>query len=513
MKKIKNIFIGVAMLCSLPLCAQQIDPMTRAMLKSYEELLRQDPKDYMTLYDRAAKYFQLSLYDKAFADITKALEYTPAKETEMAIQELSLLADIDIATKNYSGALTAIDKALGLSPDNYPNLYKKGNIQLYLNQPEEAYKTFQKMQRLKSRSQEAFFGMAKASIMMDKTADAESLMKEAQAADPSNYITYCRLGDLYSDMKQYEQAANSYIMAFSLANNPQRPLEGLLELAKKDYPSVGSAIDYNINRTENKSPYYFLKGYLAYNGGYYSDAENAAEKLIAQANGREGSSYSLLAKSQFALNDLENALKNVNQALQTDDKFENRLLKAQILNAYGQPAAALLEAKQALELEPTSTEAAVEAAKAMISNGNNSGAIEYLNEAVMSDPENILPLMLRGYVYDTLLGNSKQSVADYTRASMIETEEFPQIAYKALAKAKAGKLMDANTIIEKAISDKANDKEALYYAAVYYSQTGNLEKGKELLDRALQRGYQNKYNIESDKTANLNISPIRHLVK
>lgn len=513
MKKLKMMFIGAAMLCTLPMVAQQIDPMTRAMLKSYEELLRQDPKDYMTLYDRAAKYYQLSQYDKAFADITKALEYTPAKEGEMAIQELSLLADINIATKNYSGALTAVDKALALNPDNYPNLYKKGNILLYLNQPEEAYKSFQKMQRLKSRSQEAFFGMAKASIMMEKISDAEEMMKEAQAADPSNYITYCRLGDLYTDMKQNEQAANNYIMGFSLANNPQRPLEGLVNIAKIDYPAVASAIDYNINRTENKSPYYFLKGYLAYNGGFYKEAESAAEKLISQSNGREGSSYALLAKAQLALNKPEEALKNINQALQTDDKFENHLLKAEILNAYGQPAAALLESKRALEFEPTSTEATLEAAKSQINNGNGNEAIEYLNEAVMSDPDNILPLMYRAYVYDKILGNTKQSVSDYTRASMMEEEEFPQIAYKALAKAKAGKLMDANAIMEKAIAEASTDKEALYAAAIYYSQTGNLEKGKEMIDRAKQLGYQNEYNLKADNTANLNISPIRYLLK
>ena len=45
---------------------------------------------------------------------------------------------------------------------------KKGNVALYLNRPEDAYESFAAMQRLKSRSQEAFFGMARADIMMDK---------------------------------------------------------------------------------------------------------------------------------------------------------------------------------------------------------------------------------------------------------------------------------------------------------------------------------------------------------
>ncbi|MDE6217658.1 MAG: hypothetical protein K2F64_01505, partial [Muribaculaceae bacterium] len=129
--------------------SQQIDPLTKAMLSGYDELLKENPKDYQTYYERAAQYYQLSLYDRAFNDIAKALEFTPAKEAAMVAQEYSLLSDIAVAAKDYQKALTAIERALAISPDSYADLYRKGNVLLYLNQPQEAYNTFKSMQRLK----------------------------------------------------------------------------------------------------------------------------------------------------------------------------------------------------------------------------------------------------------------------------------------------------------------------------------------------------------------------------
>ena len=54
------------------------------MLRGYQEILNENPKDYTTLYQRATQYYNLSMYDEALVDIIKALDYTPEKRKSCA---------------------------------------------------------------------------------------------------------------------------------------------------------------------------------------------------------------------------------------------------------------------------------------------------------------------------------------------------------------------------------------------------------------------------------------------
>ena len=135
--------------------AQQIPPLAKAMLDGYTAVLAQDPKDYQTLYERAAQYYSLSLYDQALLDVSKAIQYTPSKETALLAQEYSLLADIRLEEKEYGKALEAVESALTYAPESYADIYKKGNICLHLKRPDEAYASFSRLHRFKTRSQDA----------------------------------------------------------------------------------------------------------------------------------------------------------------------------------------------------------------------------------------------------------------------------------------------------------------------------------------------------------------------
>lgn len=142
MMNIRNLLIGSAICVAMAGNAQQINPMTRAVLNGYQEVLDENPKDYQTLYERAGQYYRLDMYNEALVDIIKAIDYTPAKETIMKSNEYSLLADIYIQTKEYEKALSAVQSALDITPGDYALVYKKGNICLYLKKGEEAYRTF-----------------------------------------------------------------------------------------------------------------------------------------------------------------------------------------------------------------------------------------------------------------------------------------------------------------------------------------------------------------------------------
>lgn len=502
------LLLGAAFACP----AQQINPITRAMLNGYNELLKENPKDYLTLYDRAAQYYQLSLYDDAQNDLIKAIEYTPTKEKDLRLSELTLMADVATETKNYDLALQSINEALEMNPGNYANVYKKGNILLHLDRPEEAYRVFSSMQSMKSRSQEAYFGMAKACIMQKNFTEAEDLMKEAENADPSNYLTYCRLGDLFMDMEQPENAATNYLVAFNLSGDSQRPLDSLIELANKNYGAVATALDFAIEKSDNKIPNLFLKGNIACESGHYSQAEAAFTQLLEYPEAHISSVYAQQAIALLGQNKIDEAQESIDKAIKLDNRAADYLTKSVIELALGKPAEAVMDAAVASQDGSVAAEALTQKAEAQIALGDSKGAIESLNEAIMVAPDNQKALLLRAYVNENMLKNGKAAIGDLNRVILEEAESFPAYAYKALAQAKAGKRLDADSTMSKALQGNSTPDD-LYWAAVYYAQTGDLEKAKELLDKAVYDGYQNQFNLKTLNTPWLSIAPIRHLLK
>lgn len=511
--KILKPVMCLALMAGIGGYAQQINPITRAMLNGYEEILKSNPKDYQTLYERAAQLYNLSQYEKALDDITKATEYTPSKESVLKAQEYSLMADIASEMKNYELALKAIDGALAIDPSNYANIYKKGNICLSLNNAEEAYRTFSSLQRLKTRSQEAYFGMAKADIMLGKTTEAEELLKEAEAADPTNPLTFCRVGDLYQDMNRPENAASNYLIGFSMSENPIRPLESLLSLANKNYGAVLTALNFAIEKSDSKMPLLYLKGTIANATGHYTDAQDALTTLLSNPECREAGVYRQLSEAEFALNKLDDAQADVDKAISLSPSVELYLIKGNILLARGLNSQAKVEASKILNADPTSIDGMILKARVLINEGNGEEAKTVLNEIVMTAPDNSEALLLRAYTNDILLKDGKASVQDLNRLASIEAESFPDYSYKAIAKAKVGKKLDADAIIEDGLKHNSNSSSAYYYSAIYYAQTDSLEKGIEAVKRAVYEGFSNKYDLESANEPWFNISPLRRLMK
>lgn len=507
--KLKRIF-GLALLAfSLTASAQQINPLVKALLDSYQEILKENPKDYTTLYERAAQYFRMSDYDNALEDISNALKYTPAKESFLRGQEYSLLADIDIELKDYEGALRAIDKALEVNPSSYADIYKKGNICLYLNRPEDAYRVFSSMQRLKNRSQEAYFGMAKACVMLDNTTEAKELIKQAENADPNNYLTYCRIGDLYRDMNEPENAATNYLSAISLADNSIRPMESLINLAKDNYPAVKRALDYAISRSDNKLSLNFLLGNIAYNSGNYSEADEPLLFVLSTDEGKDAEGvYETLINNYLAQkknSDAEAIL------IQMSAKFLDAraaLMRSKIDFANGNYAAAAMNARKAVQADPNVEDGNKMLIYSEVMSGNYTDALKTLNEVIMSEPDNIEMLLIRSHVNNNLKGNEKNGPVDLSRAAASVAEGKENAAYRAIAKALSGKVVDAEAIVTEELTTNA-DKDSYYLAAVYYSQIGDQKKANDYLKKAVQLGYQNLYNLEVNPLPMVSVAPAR----
>lgn len=505
--RLKTILISAALFPMFAVSAQQINPITKAMLDGYSEWLAQNPNDYETLYERAAQYFQLQMSDNAYIDIVKAIENTPEKSTDMLAKEFSLLSDILYAQGNYPKSLEAIDKALQVAPADYRNRYKKGNILLSLNRPDDAYAVFASLQRLKSRSQEAFFGMAKAKAMTGDLAEARDLIKEVEQADPTNYLTYQRIGELYESINQDQDAAANYLLAFSLADDSSAPMNALIRLGDKNYQAVKNAVDYALSKTKNTIPFDYLKATIAYRTGNYNDAYTAYTSLTATPDGRDEVIYSGLARTALALNRIPEAENAINSAIQIKDEPYLNVIKSKILRASGRPDEALGSARKAAQTG-ASSDALIEVALSNMELKNYDDALAALNEAIMNNADDPLPAMIRGYIYKNIKKETGNATSDYNRVANTPYDTFPEIAYAAMAKTFNGKKIDGDEMIETALT-KDTGKNAAYWAAVYYAQTGNIDKARQYRQKAIDLGYGNLFNLNANNDANLNLAPVR----
>lgn len=491
--------------------AQEINPITQAMFDGYEQILSQNPSDYFTLYQRSAQYYRLSSYDNALADIQKAITATPAKDKDMLTQEYSLAADIYMEMQQYPQALETIEAALSISPTALPLLYKKGNICLYLEDYTEAKKSFATMQRLQPRLQESYFGLAKVALVEGDTEKVTTLIKEAENCDPSNYITYCRLGDLYTDMGDYSKAATSYLSAFGLADKLDRPINSIINLSKKDYKTVANAIDYGIAKTDNTVPLYFLKGNIAAINGRYSDAY-ASLRTLADTDNPDPSVCSKLSEVCVALDKIPEALRYAEMSISNSPKPDYLIVKSKAEIAAGAPDKAITSAAQATKSAPGNSTAFIALAQAYISNKQYEKALEALNEAILIEPSSMLSFMLRANLYSSNLNNHTGAVEDYVKVTRMQANSFPEIAWQSLARTLSGKKLDGDAYMAKALANSKNPDE-LFWGAVYYSQTGDLDQASKFIDKAIDAGYDNEYNLRKNEEANLNIKPIRHLLK
>lgn len=499
----------MSLICSVKSGAQKIHPLTQAMLNGYEELLKQNPNDYQTLYDRASQYYNLSEYDKALSDILRALNCTPAKEKTLIAAEASLAANVYTQLKDYPNALTMINRALEIEPGSYSYIYQRGNIYLYLKNAEEAKRNFNSLLRLKSRSQEALFGLARCAILEGKNSEARTYLEEAEKTDQNNYITHCRIGDLYQEMGENQNAAASYLSAFSLNSRDERSLSSLFDLGRKDYDSVTYAIDYAMSLTQNQVPLLFIMGNIAKETGHYDDAYAAYTALVNTDDGKLPEVQATMAEICRQRNSLDEAFGYAQRAYNASPNTSYQLVKASLDYDLMDYEAAAQLCDDILAKDPENLEALIIRALTAVAQNDLTKASDSLSVAIAVNPLDARPLLLRGYLADKYKISTLPGKSDFIRVSQLSPANDLETIYKAIGQTYAGKTLDANDTLAPVLKKASDNADAAYLMALYYAATNNIDKGKNALDSARKLGFSNSYLLNAYAAPMLSVAVLR----
>jgi serine/threonine protein kinase/Flp pilus assembly protein TadD len=165
------------------------------------------------------------------ATVAKTPQPSPSVETpkQIAAQspatanvtDLINQARSEAETKQYDKAIADLTKAIGLKPDLYEAYLARGAVYINLKLYSNAVTDFGEAIRLQPNRVEAYTWRADAYNLMKRFADAISDCNEAMRIDPNNAIAYNNRGYAYIYTNQYATGIADYTEAIRL--NPNYP--------------------------------------------------------------------------------------------------------------------------------------------------------------------------------------------------------------------------------------------------------------------------------------------------
>ena len=168
------------------------NPISKAIMRVYEQQLEEDPQDYETYFKRAIEYYNHNQYAKALSDIDNALKYIPKGETDIKFQSLCMRASIYEMTEEYNKALIDLNEAYSLDPSSYTVIYRKANAEYLTNDYANAKLDYQRLLSINSRSVEAYIGLSRIAVIDKNLALANEYADNAVALAPSEADVYIR---------------------------------------------------------------------------------------------------------------------------------------------------------------------------------------------------------------------------------------------------------------------------------------------------------------------------------
>lgn len=484
-------------------------PMTKAVMNVYEELLKEDPTDYETYYRRALEYYKHNQYNLALDDINNALKYVPTSETSMRVDQISLRANIYQMMGNLDSALEDLNTAYALNPDSYLIIYQKANIEYQLGKYSEAKADYQRMQRYNNRSQEALIGLARVAVKENNLGLANEYIDEAVAIAPSNSDVYVRRASVRMMMGNANGAVDDLILAISTDKNNTRALQEMVKISDTNYAAVMTGLSNAIRQAPKVGMFYYIRAFIAESHFNYIAAITDYKKIINENLYNYYGIYCSLANCYYALGNYQEALDNINYALNGSSTNKDYLItKAKIQRALNNPENAIECTNIALSKDPNNNDALIQKALALVDLKKYDDATALLGEAALNDAENAYIFILRAWILDTYMNQKENAKVFYDRVLDIDDNNIKSL--KGFALLFIGNIDVANAWIEKILTDcKNSDGYEHYLGACFYAWSGNHTKALDCMNTALQNGYAHYHDWTKNTDGRINVDPIR----
>jgi len=493
------------------------NPMTRAVLDAYEKLLKEDPADYETWLNRANEYYRHNEYMRALNDVDNALKYIPSNDKDTRCIALMLRANIYTQTDRTNDALADLNSVLALDPDHYVAIYQRANAFYTIGEYNKAKSDFGRLQRLNPRSSEALVGLARVAAKEDNLGMVNEYLEQAVAANPGNTDLYVRRATVRRELGDHNGAVDDLILAIATDAHNTRAIDLLVEYGKENYPAVVNGLTKAIDQAPSIDMYPYLRAVIAQYNNHYKAALADYQSIIDKNLNNYQGLYRSMAECQFAMGQYDEALANVDRALELDrNAGDAALLRTRILRALGRYDEAKEQAEKAVAMLPGSVNALNELGLTYMNLGQYKDAADVFGESTMStdDPTALQKsYMLRAWVLGSHLNQPVAAKGFYDKVYEIydETESLPATnkMYAAFARLYTERQAEGNALAEMTLDENSTNCDIQFLGACYYAQAGDNDHALECAKRALDAGYANFHDWNNNTDGQVNVEPLR----
>lgn len=536
MKKLLTASLLAAAISGMSVQAQQTidNPMTQAMLDVYASELAANPRNAEIYLRRANEYYKFNQYLRALADVDKTLEYAPESNRDLRFQAYMLRADIYQMLGKHQQALDDFSAALKLDSTSFMALYQKANEEYELGDYQAAKYDYTRLRSLHPRSVEALTGLARVAVKENNLGLASEYMDGAVEMMSADSDIYIRRASVRKMQGNNTGAVEDLLMAISIDNN-SRAFQELIDMANDDYPAVITGLSTSISYAPQQGMLYYIRAFIAQAHEHYVTALADYRKLIDQNMYDYAGLYNSMAQCQLALCRYPQALDNVSHAVMMDPaNGEFYITRARILYAQGKNTEALAALKDA-EIRGISSDR-LQVVKALVkySEGDYNAANDIYAAMTIDNPDVMQNYIYRAWVLVDGMKDATSARPLYNRVVSMTAptdDEDSKVLFPGLAAIRSYRgfallFSGDKTAAVKWADDlcrnfKDTDGSLNFTAACLYAQASALpalskeekaeltDKGFKALEKALQLGYGNLYELTTVDTGRVSLAPLR----
>ena len=337
---------------------------------------------YKDLGDDAAVNQQLNLAQQALARLQV--------EGPDRVIYLALRASIQFLSNDPAGAEADLKQALQLDPNNDNVTLQYGSLLWKTGRKAEAKQMYGSLLQRDDKNRYALEALGYLSRDEGDIKQAEYYFGRMVAAYPDDYVPYLALGDMYTALRQFDQAEANYQKAYKLApensliiaNAANAAIEG------RKIPLAGEWLARATGAMKN-DPRVMLESerYLFHKGNYAESARLGRQVIQKIPNNRDGAVY--LAYDLYNLGRYDDALALVSRYESMLPKEPNfPLLAGHVHKQEELLQQAIDDYSRALQEDPKMLEAHVSRGYVRNDMGDARAAIEDFTPVLAADPNN-----------------------------------------------------------------------------------------------------------------------------
>jgi eukaryotic-like serine/threonine-protein kinase len=183
----------------------------------FDQILKRDPNNKLTLCNKASALYQLDRNDEAITIYKKALEIDESDPETWA-----MLGVVFRNCARYDDAFVCCDNAIRLAPENIRFLKDKADLLNQLRNFTNAMKLFERILELAPRDYEAWHALAQASEGCGRPWDAVKFYRKAIEINDAYAYSLDNLGSLLCQLGHAEEGLRYILEAVRIdANNPK----------------------------------------------------------------------------------------------------------------------------------------------------------------------------------------------------------------------------------------------------------------------------------------------------